>query len=127
MCTEAHIYLCGDFNINLFNYNSNNQVNNFLSSIYSLVLFPLITKPTRITSHSATLIDNIFTNIHDYAHMSGIIVCDISDHFPMYICKKVITHTRKQISMTSYYKVRNHSEVNMIKLYEKLSNESWNL
>ena len=28
--------------------------------------------------------------------------------------------------MTSYYKVRNHSEVNMIKLYEKLSNESWN-
>ena len=28
--------------------------------------------------------------------------------------------------MTTYYKVRNHSEVNMIKLYEKLSNESWN-
>ena len=28
--------------------------------------------------------------------------------------------------MTSYYDVRNHSEVNMIKLYDKLSNESWN-
>ena len=28
--------------------------------------------------------------------------------------------------MTSYYKVRNHSEVNMIKLYEKLSNVSCN-
>ena len=53
-------------------------------------------------------------------------MCDISDHFPMFTCKKVITHTCKQISMTSYYKVRNQSEVNMIKLYEKLSNESWN-
>ena len=98
----------------LFNYNSNNLVNNFLDSIHSLGLFPLITKPTRITSHSATLIDNIFTNIHDNAHMSG-----ISDHFPVFTCKQVITHTCKQISMTSYYKVRNHSEVSMIKLYEK--------
>ena len=43
---QRNIYLCGDFNINLFNYNSNNQVNNFLDSIYSLGLFPLITKPT---------------------------------------------------------------------------------
>ena len=48
------------------------------------------------------------------------IVCDISDHFPVFTCKQVITHTCKQISMTSYYKVRNHIEVNMIKLYEKL-------
>ena len=61
-----------------------------------------------------------------YKHMSGIIVCDISDHFPVFTCKKVITHTYKQKSMTSYYKVRNQSEVNMIKLYEKLRNESWN-
>ena len=57
--------------------------------------------------------------------MSGIIVCDISDHFPVFTSKKVITHTCKQISMISYYKVINHSEVNMIKLHDKLSNESW--
>ena len=58
--------------------------------------------------------------------MSGIIVCDISDQIPVFTCIKVITHTCKQISMTSYYKVINHSEVNTIKLYEELSNESWN-
>ena len=66
---------------------TNNQVNISLDSIYSLGLFPLITKPTGITSHSATLIDNIFTDIHDYAHMSGVIVCDISDHFPVFTYK----------------------------------------
>ena len=90
---------------------------------YSQGLSSFITKPTRITSHSATLIDNIFANIYDNAHMSGITVCDINDHIPVFTCKKVITHACKQISMTSCYKVRNHSEVNMIKVYEKLSNE----
>ena len=52
-------------------------------------------------------------------------MCDISDHFPVFTCKEVITHNCKQISMT-YDKFRNHSEVNMIKHYEKISNESWN-
>ena len=27
---QKNIYLCGDFNVNLFSYNCNNQVNNFL-------------------------------------------------------------------------------------------------
>ena len=83
---QRDIYLRIDFNINL-NYNSYNQVNNFLDTIYSLGLFPLITKPIRITSHSATLID-IFTNIYEYVHMNGMIVCDISNHFPVFTCKK---------------------------------------
>ena len=108
--------------MNLLNYDSYNQANYFLHSIYSLCLFSLITKRTRVSSHSATLIDNIFANIYDYAHMSG-----ISDHFPVFTCKKVITHSCRQISMTSCYKVSNHSEVNMSKLFEKISNESWNV
>ena len=68
----------------------------------------------------------MLTNIHEYARMSGIIVCDISDDLPVFTCKKVITHTCKQIPMTSYHKVRNDSEVITIKLFGKLSNESWN-
>ena len=52
--------------------------------------------------------------IHDNAQMSGNIVCDIGDDFPVFTCEKIITHTCKQISMTSCHKVRYHSEVNMI-------------
>ena len=95
-------YICGYFNINLLNYNLYNQDIDFTDSVYSLGLFPLNTK---ITNHSATLIDNIFTNIYDYAHMSGIIVCDISNHFQVLTCKNVIGHTCKQISMTSCHNV----------------------
>ena len=57
---QKSIFLLGDFNVNLLNYNEHNQTNKFLDSIASNSFIPLILKPTRITSHSNTLIDNIF-------------------------------------------------------------------
>ena len=46
----------------------------------------MITKPTRITKNSATLIDHIFTNnINiDSDHVQGILCCSISDHYGMF-------------------------------------------
>ena len=42
---------------------------------------PTITKPTRITTHSSTHIDNIFMNAWPYIVDSHITVSDISDHY----------------------------------------------
>ena len=47
-------------------------------------MFPLIDRPTRITLHSATLLDNIFTNVFDNKIKSGIFVSDITDHYPIF-------------------------------------------
>ena len=56
--------------------------------MFSLGLYPLIDKPTRITAYSATLIDNIFTNELGSTISSGLIINDISDHLPIFaICK----------------------------------------
>ena len=55
------IYLCGDLNFDLLKRQNHQGTNDFLELLYSYGLFPTITKPTRITSISATLID-IFTN-----------------------------------------------------------------
>ena len=52
--------------------------------MFSLGLYPLIDKPTRITDHSATLIDNIFTNELDSKINSGLLISDISDHLPIF-------------------------------------------
>ena len=38
--------------------------------------------PTRITSHSKTLIDNIFSNFLSYEIISGNITATICDHLP---------------------------------------------
>ena len=52
-------YVMGDFNVNLMNYQTNNLTGEFLDIMYSNLLCPMINRPTRITSHTATLIDNI--------------------------------------------------------------------
>ena len=51
----------GDFNMNLMNCQPHNVTGEFLDMIYSNTCFPLITRPTRITSHSATLFDLLTT------------------------------------------------------------------
>ena len=45
----------GDFKINLMNYQLHNVTGEFIDMMYSNTLFPFITRPTRITIHSATL------------------------------------------------------------------------
>ena len=59
---QKSIFLLGDFNVNLLNY-EHNQTNEFLDSFSSNSFIPLILQPTRITSHSNTLIDNILSNV----------------------------------------------------------------
>ena len=72
----------GDFNLNLINYQSHNLTGEFLDMMYFNTFFPLITRPTRITSHSATLIDNRFQNSLETNLLSSLLFTDISDHLP---------------------------------------------
>ena len=66
------------------NYNEHNQTNEFLVSSDSNSFIPLILQPTRITSHSNTLIDNIFSNVIDPDIISGNLTATISDHLPQF-------------------------------------------
>ena len=68
---QKSAFLLGDFNINLLNYNVHSPTNEFLDSLASNSFLPYILQPTRITSHSKTLIDNIFTNINLPDSISG--------------------------------------------------------
>ena len=61
-------------------YNEHKQTNEFLDYLASNSFIPLILQPTRITSHSNTLIDNIFLNVIDPDIISGNLTATISDH-----------------------------------------------
>lgn len=74
------IILMGDFNIDLLKSDSHNKTAEYVQDIISHGLKPTITKPTRVTEHSATLIDHIYTNLVNSNIHSGIIYTDISDH-----------------------------------------------
>ena len=79
---QKQVFLLGDFNINLLNYNDHQPTNDFLDSLASNSFIPYILHPTRITSHSKTLIDNIFSNYISHEIISGNITATISDHLP---------------------------------------------
>ena len=88
------LYIMGDFNINLLNNDVHESTGEFVDILSSHSLYASIVKPTRITSKSATLIDNIFTN-NLSNQTSGILMSDISDHLPictllvfLWICQK---------------------------------------
>ena len=51
----------GDFNINFLEYNLP-PVENFINQVILKKFLPIINRPTRVTPHSSTLIDNIFCN-----------------------------------------------------------------
>ena len=74
----------GDLNENLLKYNEHKQTSEYLDMLLSLVFMPIITKPTRITDHTATLIDHIYTNTPEKLLKSGLCLADISDHIPVF-------------------------------------------
>ena len=81
---QKSVFLLGDFNANLLNYNEHNQTNEFLDSLASNSFIPLILQPPRITSHSNILTDNIFSYVIDPDIISGNLTATISDHLPQF-------------------------------------------
>ena len=84
--TNKITYLTGDFIIDLLKSDACEYSNRFSEQLFTSSFFPLINRPTRITQHTATLIDNIFTNDLDQmeSSLNGLIFSDISDHLPIF-------------------------------------------
>ena len=78
------IFLLRYFNVNLLNCSEHNQTNEFLDFLAFNSFIPLSLQPTRITSHSNTLIDNTFSNVIDLDIISGNLTGTISDHLPQF-------------------------------------------
>ena len=116
-------YLMGDFNSNLLNNQNHNATGEFLDGLYSHLFFPLITLPSRITSHTATLIDNIFSNHVEHSYLrSGLLLTDISDHLPIFSIS--LDHVRTHQHQESL-SVRDKSEQNISNFLEELDCIDW--
>ena len=96
---QKSIFLLGDFNVNLLNYNEHNQKNEFLDSLPSNSCIPLILQSTRITSHANALIDNMILSVIDPDIISGTLTATISDHLPQFA---IISNMLNNISLTMW-------------------------
>ena len=65
--------IMGDFNINILNCYSHALTGEFMN-LLSYFFQPHILQPTHITSHSATLIDNIFFNSLEFVTYGNIFI-----------------------------------------------------
>ena len=92
---------------------TNNVTKESLQCLYSSCMFSLINKPTYITNHSATLIDNIFCNAFGISQNSGILENDISDHLPILTIREENLVISKDVPMVSYMKARNKKNMKM--------------
>lgn len=115
-------YIMGDFNLDLLHCDHHAYTQEFIDSLFSHMFIPLINKPTRLTSHSATLIDNIFTNCFTQNIVNGIILNDLSDHLPVFALSS--TKFEKPNNETTYY-TRDYNDLNIIKFQTKLSQVEW--
>ena len=79
--------------------------------------------PSRITSHTATLIDNIFSNHVEHSYLrSGLLITDISDHLPIFSIS--LDHVRTHQRQESLF-FRDKSEQNISSFLEELDCIDW--
>ena len=116
--------VCGDFNIDLLQHETHDCVRQFLDLMYSIGLYPLITKPTRISQNTATLIDNIFTTDIEQHYTCGLLINDISDHLPIFTMEQNINKNKAKKKHNTKW-VRQTKEENINSFHYELQNLSW--
>ena len=117
-------YLLGDYHINRLNIDKHAPSQDFADVMFSHSFFPVITKPTRVTDKSATLIDNIFYNnyVENSSSLAGILYTVISDHFPVYH----IDYSDDVPMVHNSFKKRVYSMTNMEGFSSTVSEKNWN-
>ena len=121
------VYICGDYNIDILKMCSNNNYNTFYENVISSSFAPKITLPTRICDTTSTLIDNIYTNVLDKSHTSGILIRPISDH-QMYFCimnenymKPAIAQKYVEVEVFNVEAIENFkTEIANLEIHDKL-------
>ena len=113
--------IVGDTNLDALKYGTNGQVTSYIDSLFTSGFLQTITKPTRCTNHSATLIDHVITNISQPTYTNHILTHHISDHFP--ILTLTNEHSKKTPKTTHTFS--DFSNANITRFKDNLSTLHW--
>lgn len=80
------------------------NTSNYLDMLFSMGFMPLITKATRITQHSKSLIGDIYINAPEKIINTGFCLADISGHLPCF-CTSVskVLAVKQQILFRDFF------------------------
>ena len=116
----------GDYNIDLLD-KSSFTAKKLLDNMSSLDLFPMICTPTRVIDTKSSLIDNIFVSSNLVVKKGGIIIDDISDHFPTFISLVIDSTTETNSPATIAKETRSFSSNNFKTFIHNLKSVNWDI
>ena len=116
---EKELFLLGDFNKDLLNPQIKQQ---WIDYMNSHGVTQHVNEPTRVVPNSsATLIDHIYSNFSDNIQFIDIPKIGLSDHYPVFVSRKVNSHMPKVVHHTIRYRsFKNFNEANFISDLESI-------
>ena len=109
--------------MDLLKFESHLVTDDFLNTLGSCFFQPHILQPTRITDHSATLIDNIFFNSIEHFTVSENLVYDLNDHLANFLIFGKFSSLPSNIKL---YK-RDFSNFNQQVLMDDMQSVDWHV
>ena len=109
-------YFLGDFNVDLLKIDDDSNSSTYFDTLTSHFFVPHIIHPTRITSTSKTIIDNIFSNAPHYQEgISGNLTTRLSDHLAQFLIISDECEHNPTKKHTYVYDIKNFDTENFLK------------
>ena len=123
--TSKVLFSCisGDYNIDLIKKDKHESYQIFLNNLLAHSFWPAISRPTRVTKTSATLVDNIFIKIKDADLSGAILYNDLSDHYPIVL--KIDLQFKSSVQRNKIITQRVFSDRKKTKFVRELENVDW--
>jgi hypothetical protein len=115
---RKEVVIMGDMNIDILKLNTHAKTQEYIDNIFSHGFIPLITKPTRVAAHTATLIDHLYYNRHNKKTSSGVLITDLADHFGVFSIIKAINKTRHMRKNTYYRSFNDANKTTFMELLQ---------
>ena len=116
-----NVFIYGDFNLNVLEITQNKYILEYIDTIFSHGFLQLVTKPTRIAAHSATLIDHILTNSAIQDHNTFLLCSKMSDHFPII---HQLSFSKEKLSSVKI-ESRDFSDESLLRFKNAIKNYNW--
>ena len=123
------ILFVSDSNIDLLKFGHFEPATNLVNNFSEFGFAPTISRPTRVTCHTATLIDHIFVNDCTAITKSGVITESLSDHMAIFV-NLILDSNKVNCKLSSYENQappkRDINDVNLKKFKQEVENTDWN-
>ena len=126
---KKNIHISGDFNINLIKYDTNSAAKDLIDRTSEAGFLQTVSRPTRITSHSATLIDHVYTNRLEQILSCNVLTIDVSDHLGtvtiVSLGNRDTAKRPKRLSTPENLHIRSFTMASELKFVELIALEDW--